>query len=102
KSSAVAARACCKGRPPCVPNYNSTAPVDARIGVAAQDLFGDEVLQSPEIAVADAVLLELGNRVEQVFGARPGMSAGAGENCGDPRMVLLLHPERALEASPED
>src|SRR6185369_14623980 len=72
-----------------------------RIAVAAHDLLGDQVLQLPEIAVADAVLLELADRVEQILGDRSRMAAGPGEDRRHPRVVLFLDPERALQPGPE-
>src|SRR5690348_5620290 len=67
----------------------------------ALDFLGDQVLQSPEIAVADAVLLELGDGVEEILGAGTGMAAGARQDMRHPLVILLLDPERTLDAGPE-
>src|SRR5207248_7200058 len=53
------------------------------------------------LPISNPMFLELGDGVEQVLGARAGMTTGIGENRGDLRVILLFDPERPLESCPE-
>ena len=53
-----------------------------RLALPARDLGGDQVLQAPEVAVADAVLLEVRDRLVEVVGAGAAVAAGAREAPG--------------------
>src|SRR5215218_8681334 len=63
------------------------------------DLVGNQLLQPPQIAVADAEFLEVADGVVEIFRARADMAAGSGKH---PRHRVQRLPERGSPARHPD